>query len=150
MTTTDHPPAPAPARGSAPPPSRGRTLRRGRVLVVDDEPVIGSVLRRILGTSHEVTVADHGRVALSLIDAGTDFDVVLCDVIMPDVSGPQVYEAVRQRHPRLLDRFVFITGDPLHEKTRQFLASIKNPVLTKPFDLAPLRDLVRRLVSRAA
>src|SRR5580704_17470051 len=97
--TSTHPP---PARASsAPPPSRGRALRQGRILVVDDEPVIGSVLRRILGGAHDVTVVEHGRDALSLVDAGADFDAVLCDVVMPDVSGPQVYEAVRERHPRL-------------------------------------------------
>ena len=131
-----------------PPPSRGRARRRGRVLVVDDEPVIGSVLRRILGGTHDVTVVEHGKDALSLVEGGADFDVVLCDVVMPDVSGPQVYEAVCARHPRLADRFVFITGDALHEKSRSFLASLANPVLTKPFELGPLRELVRRLVSR--
>jgi CheY-like chemotaxis protein len=118
--------------------------------VVDDEPVIGTVIRRILGRTCDVTVVDHGKDALSLVDAGSDFDVVLCDVVMPEVSGPQVYEAVRQRHPSLAERFVFITGDALQEKSRSFLSSIKNPVLTKPFDLAPLRDLVRRLVSRSS
>ena len=97
-----------------------------------------------------MTVVEHGNAALSLIDAGAEFDVVLCDVVMPDVSGPQVYEAVRERHPRLADRFVFITGDPLHEKASAFLATIANPVLTKPFELGPLREIVRRLVSRVA
>lgn len=143
--TTEPPPARAP---STPPPSRSRAARRGRVLVVDDEPIIGTVLRRILGSAHEVTVVEHGRDALSLVDGGREFDVVLCDVVMPDVSGPQVYEAVRERHPKLADRFVFITGDALHEKSRSFLSSIANPVLTKPFELGPLRDLVKRLVAR--
>jgi two-component system, cell cycle sensor histidine kinase and response regulator CckA len=122
-----------------------RTVPRVRILVVDDEPVIGAVLRRIFSRSYDVTVVEHGKVALSMIDAGAEFDVVLCDVVMPDVTGPQVYEAVRTRHPRLLDRFVFITGGALHEKSRRFLASIANPVLYKPFDLGVVRDLVRRV-----
>jgi CheY-like chemotaxis protein len=130
------------------PSSRGRLPRRPRILVVDDEPVMGSLLRRIFSAAHEVTVVQHGRDALSIMDGGAEFDVVLCDVVMPDLSGPQVYEAVRQRHPRLVDRFVFITGGAIHEKSRTFLASIKNPVLTKPFELATIRDLVRRFVSR--
>jgi two-component system, cell cycle sensor histidine kinase and response regulator CckA len=145
MTTT----YPPPARASAPPPSRGRAVRRGRVLVVDDEPVIGTVLQRALGKLHDVTVVEHGRDAISLVDGGADFDVVLCDVVMPDVSGPQIYEALRERHPRFTERFVFITGGCLHEKARSFLATIANPVLTKPFELGPLREIVRRLVSRA-
>jgi CheY-like chemotaxis protein len=118
--------------------------------VVDDEPVMGSLLRRIFGAAHEVTVVEHGRDALSIMDGGADFDVVLCDVVMPGLSGPQVYEAVRKRHPRLVDRFVFVTGGALHEKSRAFLDSIKNPVLYKPFELAALRELVRRFVSRAS
>jgi CheY-like chemotaxis protein len=118
--------------------------------VVDDEPVMGRVLRRIFAGAHDVTVALHGRDALSLLDAGADFDVVFCDVVMPELSGPQVYEAVRAKYPRLADRFVFITGGALQETTRTFLSSIKNPVLTKPFELGPLRDLVRKLVSRAS
>ncbi len=111
---------------------------------------MGSVLRRIFCPSHEVTVALHGKEALSILDTGAEFDVVLCDVVMPEISGPQVYEAVRQRHPRLVDRFVFITGGTLQEKSRTFLSSISNPVLTKPFELGALRELVRRLVSRVS
>lgn len=142
MTTSQPPPA------LSSPPSRGRAPRRPRILVVDDEPVMGSVLRRIFAGSHEVTVALRGKDALSILDTGAEFDVVLCDVVMPDFSGLQVYEAIRQRHPRLLDRFVFITGGALQEKSRAFLQSITNPVLSKPFELGTLRELVRRLVSR--
>ncbi len=111
---------------------------------------MGSVLRRIFGRSHEVTVVEHGQDALAMMDFGAEFEVVLCDVMMPDLSGPQVYEAVRERHPRFLDRFVFITGGVLHEKTRKFLASIENPVLTKPFELGTVRELVLGLMARAA
>jgi CheY-like chemotaxis protein len=125
------------------------SITRGRILVVDDEPVMGAVLRRIFGRAHDVTVVDHAKAALAAIDGGAQFDVVLCDVVMPDLSGPQLYEAVRQRHPCLLDRFVFITGGALHEKSSRFLASISNPVLSKPFELHAVRELVRRLVSRA-
>jgi two-component system, cell cycle sensor histidine kinase and response regulator CckA len=108
---------------------------------------MGSVLRRIFGGANDVTVVDHGKTALAILDGGAEFDVVLCDVVMPDVSGPQLYEAVRQRHPGLLARFVFITGGALQEKSRRFLASIANPVLTKPFELGALRELVGGLLS---
>jgi two-component system NtrC family sensor kinase len=122
---------------------------RARILVVDDEPVMGSVLRRIFGSLYDVTVVDHAKAALAMFDGGADFDLVLCDVVMPDLNGPQLYEAVRARHPRLVDRFVFITGGALQEKSRLFLASIANPVLQKPFELGPLRELVRRVLARA-
>ena len=91
-----------------------------------------------------MTVVQQGSAALSMIDAGTEFDVLLCDVVMPELTGPEIYEALRARHPRLLDRFVFITGGALLENARRFLASVSNPVLYKPFDLGAVRDLVRR------
>ncbi len=116
--------------------------------MVDDEPVMGSVLQRIFGRAHEVTVVGHGKAALSMMDSGAEFDVVLCDMMMPDLSGLQVYEAVRQRHPHLVDRFIFLTGGVLHENSRAFLSSIANPVIKKPFELGALRELVRRVLAR--
>jgi two-component system, NtrC family, sensor kinase len=121
---------------------------RARILVVDDEPVMGTVLRRIFGALYDVTVVDHAKAALAMFDGGADFDLVLCDVVMPDLNGPQLFEAVRTRHPRLVDRFVFITGGALQEKSSLFLSSIANPVLQKPFELGPLRELVRRVLTR--
>jgi CheY-like chemotaxis protein len=144
LTISQPPPSLSAAR------SRARIISRPRLLVVDDEPVIGSVLRRIFRGSHEVTAVEHGREALSILDAGADFDVVLCDLVMPDLSGPEVYEEVRRRHPRLLDRFVFMTGGALGDKTRAFLAAVRNPIITKPFELGPLRDLVNGLVAAAS
>ncbi len=121
-----------------------------RILVVDDEPVIGAVLRRIFkGGSHEVTVVQDGRKALGMIDAGAEFDVIFCDVVMPEITGTEVYETIRARHPRLLDRFVFITGGALQESARRILASATATVLHKPFDLGAVRDVVRRIVAGA-
>jgi CheY-like chemotaxis protein len=124
-----------------------RVARRLRILVVDDEPAVGAVLRRVFRGAHDVTVVQKGSAAVSMIDAGAEFDVLLCDVVMPDLTGPEVYEALRARHGRLLDRFVFITGGALHESARRFLASVAAPVLYKPFDLAALREQVRRIAA---
>lgn len=124
--------------------------RRLRVLIADDEPLVGAALRRAL-TAHDVTVVAGGTAAIAAIQgAPDDFDLVLCDVMMPDLSGPRVYEAVRTSHPALLERFVFITGGVLHEASRKFLASISNRVLYKPFDLQALRELVLRAANFTA
>ena len=126
-----------------------RVVRRVRILVIDDEPVIGTVLRRVFkGGSHDVTVVQGGRQALALIDAGAEFDVIFCDVVMPDLMGTQVYEALRAHHPRLADRFVFITGGALEESARRVLASAGATVLHKPFDIGTVRDAVRRITGR--
>ncbi len=141
---------PPPRESSVPSPSTKRPARRVRILVVDDEPVIGAVLRRIFkGGAHEVTVVQGGRAALAMIDAGAEFDVIFCDVVMPDLTGTEVYETLRARHPRLLDRFVFITGGALQESARRLLASASTTVLHKPFDLGAVRDAVRRIVAAA-
>ena len=69
-----------------------------RVLIVDDEPLVARAIRRNLG-GHEVQIASSGREALALLDAGKRYDLVLCDLMMPDVSGMDVYTAIRERHP---------------------------------------------------
>ena len=129
--------------GDDPDPSGVLVQRRLRILVADDEPLVGAALRRALA-AHDVTVVSGGAAAIAAIrdPRDGDFDLVLCDVMMPDLSGPRVYEAVRESHPALLPRFVFITGGVLHEASRKFLHSVSNRVLYKPFDLCTLRELV--------
>jgi CheY-like chemotaxis protein len=131
----------SPNAGDDPDPSGVLVQRRLRVLVADDEPLVGAALRRALA-AHDVTVVSGGGAAITAIQREDEFDLVLCDVMMPDVSGPRVYEAVRESHPALLPRFVFITGGVVHEASRKFLQSVTNRVLYKPFDLATLREMV--------
>lgn len=118
---------------------------RGRVLVVDDEPAVGRVLQRIL-RGHEVEVACSGRQALELLEQGLEPDAVLCDVMMPDLTGRDVYESVRREHAGLEGRFVFVSGGAFTTGAREFLASIPNILLEKPFDEGRVRRVVEDLV----
>jgi PAS domain S-box-containing protein len=128
------------ARDAAPCP------RRGRVLVVDDEPIVGRVLQRLL-REHEVEVATGGREALERLgQAPSAFDAILCDVMMPDLTGRELYEAVGRASPGLERRFVFVSGGAFTPGASEFLASIPNPTLEKPFDEARVRRVVRELV----
>jgi CheY-like chemotaxis protein len=81
---------------------------RSRVLVVDDEPAILAHARRIL-SAHDVVTADSGRQAIELLEASS-FDLVLCDVMMPDLDGVAVYEHLRGAHPGAERKLVFMTG----------------------------------------
>lgn len=119
------------------------------MLVVDDEPLVGAALKRALA-AHDVTVADSGAAAIARIDEDEPFDVILCDVMMPGMSGLRVFEIVTASHPELRARFVFVTGGVLDDGARLFLASAPNPVLTKPFDLCAVRDAVRDTSESAA
>ncbi len=122
--------------------------RRGRVLVVDDEPGVGKVLRRIL-RDHDVEVSTGGRQALERLQQDPEaFDAVLCDVMMPDLGGKDLYEAVRRTHSGLERRFVFVSGGAFTANAREFLEAIPNPKLEKPFDEPTLRQIIQDLVGR--
>jgi PAS domain S-box-containing protein len=133
--------------GQDTPPPRPTYLRsdapRLRVLVIDDELAIGRTLAIGLGEEFEVSTATSGRQALDLLAGDALFDVVLCDLMMPDVSGMDVYERVAERSPDLASHFVFVTGGAFTERSRAFVERVGAPVLEKPFDLASLSALLR-------
>ncbi|QRK10699.1 PAS domain S-box protein [Archangium violaceum] len=121
------------------------TTLRGRVLIVDDEPAVGRALRRIL-REHDVELATSGRQALERLTADTRFHAVLCDVMMPDLGGKDLYEAVQQGGSGLERRFVFVSGGAFTQGARDFLSRVPNPTLEKPFDETAVRRVVRELV----
>ena len=72
------------------------------------------------------------------------FDVILCDLMMPDLSGMEVYEEVKRIAPRHLPGFIFVTGGAFTSGAKEFLERIPNPWMEKPFDPAQIRELVAR------
>ena len=115
----------------------------GRLLIVDDERIVRNSLRRLLERHYEVILAGNGEQALELLDAERGIDLVLCDLIMPEMTGMDLYEQVRKRRPELAKRFVFITGGTSSPKARNFLANVENPRAFKPIDAKELQRLVR-------
>jgi PAS domain S-box-containing protein len=115
---------------------------RGRVLVVDDEPVIATLARRALG-NHEVYVVTSGSDALELCGA-QEFDVILCDLLMPDVTGMDLYESLSAQGNGVEQRMVFMTAGAFTPRARRFLSQISNPHLEKPFDVDDLEAAVQR------
>ncbi len=118
---------------------------RGRVLVVDDEPALGRLVSRMLEAEHDVTVVARARDALTRLE-GEAFDVVLCDLMMPEMTGMDLVEHLRAHAPDLADRVVLMTGGAFTERAREFLAAVSNQRLEKPFDAATARALVRAFV----
>lgn len=112
-----------------------------RVLIIDDDPLVASSLRRLLA-SREVQIADSGRRGIEMLRQDDAFEVVLCDLMMPEISGMDVYETVLEERPDLADRFIFMTGGAFTERARAFLERVPNPRLEKPFDGKTLRMLV--------
>jgi CheY-like chemotaxis protein len=117
-------------------------------LIVDDEPAILRALGRVL-SGYQVTRALSGREALTHIEHSGPYDVVFCDVMMPELSGIDVYERARQVCPGQEERIVFITGGAFTEHAARFIDSIDNPRLGKPFDAGEVRALVKSLTREA-
>jgi CheY-like chemotaxis protein len=92
----------------------------------------------------DVVIKSHGQDALALLgnEQEPPFDLILCDLMMPEPSGQAIYEKVHEQRTELAERFVFITGGAFTAKGRQFLESVPVAVLEKPFDLARLRAIV--------
>lgn len=133
----------APTHLSSIPPAR-----RGRILIIDDEISVARTLRALLQNEHDVTLAGSAAEALQALgnEALPAFDVILCDLVMPVMSGMDLYEKVRQQYPGLETRMVFMTGGVSLDRARQFLAKSQNLTFEKPFDFDRLRKTLRRLV----
>lgn len=102
-----------------------------RIAVVDDEPLMLRALRRLLRV-HEVTAVEHAAELVEMIRAGREFDVIVTDMMMPGMTGADLYEAVQQLAPKLATRMIFITGGATTETAAAFLRSTSQPVLIKP------------------
>ena len=120
----------------------GATSRRGRILVIDDEPIIGAAIRRALGREHEVHVLTRASDALERLGAGERFDVILCDIMMPEMTGMDLHEAVSNRDPECAARMIFLTGGAFTARAREFLDTVSNLRIEKPFDTQNLRAIV--------
>jgi PAS domain S-box-containing protein len=114
-----------------------------RVLVVDDEPLIGRAVARCLGRQHAVRWVASGAEALELL-VPENFDVIFLDVMMPDMTGVEVYQRVRDAHPEFLGRIVFLTGGAFTTQAREFLEAVPNIQLGKPFDGQQIRDVAQQ------
>jgi len=130
-------------------PSTGVTAEPGgrfRVLVVDDEPMILTMLQRYLGQHHDVVTAPNGLEALKILERDEAFDMVLCDVAMPGLSGVELHEWMSQRGSRLARRTAFMTGGVSDPDLQRYLEGSGCPMLSKPFD----RSAVLRVVGEQA
>jgi signal transduction histidine kinase len=129
------------ATAAPPPPESQRPVRRGRILVIDDEPLIAAVIRRALA-EHEVLAVTDGRAALARMEAGERFDVILCDLMMPNLSGMEVYAELLRIARDQAERVIFVTGGAFSAQAQAFLERVPNIRVDKPFDSQALRTLV--------
>ena len=128
---------------SPPPATEGP---RTKVVVIDDEELVGNSIRRAL-RNHDIQVFTNPIEALEVLRSSEAFDVIFCDIMMPEMSGTELYSQVQMRRPDVAERFVFITGGAFTTSARDFLARTPVLCLDKPFDVAQLRELMRERTS---
>lgn len=121
--------------------------RRGRILVVDDQPLMVSVVRQMLTGEHDVVAVTSGREAVDRVVArGERFDLILCDLMMPQVTGMDLHAELTGSAGDQAERIVFMTGGAFTPRARQFLDDVPNARIEKPFDAPGLRALIRNLL----
>ena len=120
---------------------------RRRVLVIDDDLVILRSLNKVLRTEHDVTCFERASRALEVLLRGERFDVILCDLMMPEMTGMEFYARIEQALPAQAPRVVFMTGGAFTLEAREFLEKVPRHRLEKPFDLQGLRALIRSVAS---
>jgi PAS domain S-box-containing protein len=128
--------------------SPGAMPARARVLVIDDDPGVASTLRAMLEAHHEVRSVEQAREGLRLLLGPDEFDVVFCDLIMPEVSGVDVYCALELNRPERAERLVFMTGGVFTPEAERFLASVPNARIEKPFSLTRVEQLLAQAVEK--
>ncbi len=119
-------------------------IRRGRILIVDDEALVANIVQRVLSKEHDVVTAIVAREALAMCAAGEKFDLILCDLMMPEMTGMDLYRELTIVAPDQANKMIFLTGGAFTESARTFLAEPPKEYIEKPFDSANLRAIVQR------
>jgi len=119
--------------------------RTGKILIIDDESLAAKALGRML-REHSVVLADHAPTGMRMA-IENDYDVIFCDLMMPELSGMAVHAAVERANPQAASRMVFITGGTFTEEARTFAAQHAARCLFKPFDSSAVKGAVERLLA---
>lgn len=135
-------------RDSSVPPGEPKVDERRRVLIVDDERMVGDSLARSLTDVADVTVMTEAWRVLEMLANGQRWDIILCDLLMPEMSGIDLYRETLRVAPDAAPSIVFMTAGVFTRHAQAFLESVSNPCLEKPFDIAKVRNLVTRSSTR--
>lgn len=121
---------------------------KARVLIVDDDPRFLAAIARLLKAEHQIATEPDAVRVVSRLHAEGPFDLILCDLTMPDVSGPQLREQVADKAPHYLQRMVFFTGGAVTQEATQFLTRADVVHISKYLSPSSLREEVAAQVKR--
>tara|TARA_R110002096_G_scaffold171490_8_gene344660 strand:- start:72264 stop:73931 length:1668 start_codon:yes stop_codon:yes gene_type:complete len=128
------------------PPENPEGRRRLRVLLIDDEPLLLKSLARMLQAHHDVVAATGGALGIDALGK-QEFDAIICDLMMPEVDGLHVYQALEARYPELISKLVYLSGGVFTDRMSSFLETIKPRLLDKPVSRDALLDAIEALTS---
>ena len=119
-----------------------------RLLLIDDEPHLVRALARLLERAgHTVVAAGGGREAERILAEDLAFDVVICDLMLPDLLGIDLHADIARRDPELARRFLFLTGGTFTPRAQEYLANASSPVLGKPTPRERLLEAIRAIAT---
>lgn len=118
-------------------------IQKARILIVDDEPNICRSLVRLLGRNHEVASVTDARQALEQFIDGKDYDIVLCDIMMPEMTGVELYRETVRCAPQMAERMFFFTGGAFSSSSRAFVEQMKERCLEKPLDMKRIQQIIQ-------
>jgi CheY-like chemotaxis protein len=110
------------------------------VLVIDDDHVLGNAFRLTLSHAYAVRVATSGAEGLELLLNDGPFDFVFCDLMMPNMTGMDVFDELSRVRPELAKQLLFMTGGAFNREVREFIGRVPNTCLQKPFDPVAVID----------
>ncbi len=140
------PEAPAPDPTPTPQPEPDTALH---LLIVDDEPHLRRAMKRLLSRSgFQVTTAASGAEAQAAIAAGQRFDAILCDLMMPEITGMDLHRWLVEHHPGQAERLLFLTGGTFTPNAERYLSAVGNRVLSKPLPRGELVAAIRELTGK--
>jgi signal transduction histidine kinase len=118
---------------------------KGRILIVDDDNMTRDVMAQMLG-EHETVEAESGASAKHILEEDAAFDVILCDMMMPDLSGADIHQWLLEKNPDLAGHMLFITGGAFTPRAKDYLDKVDNIKLEKPIETSKLRKTVADLI----
>jgi CheY-like chemotaxis protein len=130
-------------------PSNQYTWLHGkRGLLIDDDVQLMNLLSKFFETAGcETEVVPDGKPALDKLD-GSSYDFIFCDIKMPAMNGITLYQQLKEKGSSHLEKIIFVTGDVTGYDVQEFLKSVQNPILVKPFDLEDVKRTVQRMLTK--
>ena len=126
------------------------TARQFKFLVIADDHALRRAIGRYVKRQHDLVVVESAQAGYDLLISGERFDVILCDMMMPDMDGAEFFERLEAVLPDQAARVVFMTGGAFTQRTKEFLSPTRHRLLEKPFEATVLEGMIQEVMAAPA